>query len=173
MKRISLALSLVIFLAGCATTRNADPLQTANRIDIEQMSGKWYVMGSTPSIFQGDPYNATQTIRRADRGFEITYEYNVNAANGELKTTTSQMMIDNPGINTDWQIVHTWPIQTDMKVLHVEPDYSVAVLGHPNRTRVTILSRQPEIDPPLFSDLILKLQNMGFDVGLIRRVPQR
>ena len=173
MNRFFLALSLLILLTGCTTTRNAEPLPAVNRVDIDQFSGKWYVMASTPSIFQGDPYNATQMIERADRGFQITYQYNANAPSGERKTTTSQMMIDNPGINTDWQIVHTWPVQTDVRVLYVEPDYSVAVLGNPNRSRVTILSRQPSIDPPLYSDLFLKLQNLGYDVGRIRRVPHR
>ena len=173
MNRFFLALSLLILLPGCAMTRNAEPLPAVDRVDIDQFSGKWYVMASTPSIFQGDPYNATQTIERADRGFQITYQYNVNAPGGDRKTTTSQMMIDNPGINTDWQIDHTWPIQTDMRVLYVEPDYSVAVLGNPNRSRLTILSRQPSIDPPLYSDLILKLQNLGYDVGRVRRVPHR
>ncbi len=144
-----------------------------DRVDIDQITGKWYVMASTPSIFQGDPYNATQTFERAERGFQITYEYNVNAPDGERKTTTSRMMVDNPGINTDWQIIHTWPMKTDMRVLYIEPDYSVAVLGHPDRTRVTILSREPQIDAPLYSDIFLKLQNLGYDVGRIRRVPHR
>jgi apolipoprotein D and lipocalin family protein len=174
MKQISFALGLLILLTGCNSTfREHDPLPTVNRVDLDQFMGKWYVLATTPGFIDREPFNAVETFSRADRGIEITYAYNEGSSDGEVRTMTSRAMIDNPGINTDWDISYTWPFGSDAKVIYLEPDYSVAVMGHPNRRHVTLLSRQKRIADPLYSDIILNLQQMGYDVGKIRRIPHR
>jgi len=161
-------------LAGCTNPLSRpDPLPAASQVDVDRFLGKWYVIGIVPAVMMGEPYNATETWQRADRGIRITYEFNANKADGPLKTVSSRATANNPGINTEWRVTRTWPFQRDLTILHIEPDYSVAVIGHPNRVSVRILARQPSISGPLYSDIMLYLQDLGYDVGRIRHMPHR
>lgn len=172
MKKIFLAVILLSLLAGCSTFQKNDPLPSADRVDLDRFMGKWYVIGSVQGIVDRKPYNSTTTYTRGKRGIDITYEFNAGDYNGKLKTYSVRAMVDNPGINNDWEVRYvTWPFESDYRVIHLEPDYSVAVVGQPSRKYVWILSRQKTIDDPVYSDIILFLQDLGYDVGKIRLVP--
>lgn len=172
MKKIFLAVTLLSLLAGCSTFQKNEPLPVTDRVDLDRFMGKWYVIGSVQTIVDRNPYNSTTTYTRGNRGIDITYEFNAGDYDGKPKAYTVRAMVDNPGINSDWEVRYvTWPFESDYKVIHLEPDYSVAVVGQPSRKYVWILSRQKTIDGPLYSDIILYLQDLGYDVGKIRMVP--
>jgi apolipoprotein D and lipocalin family protein len=175
MKKFVLVISLLAVLSGCNTFRTPDPIPTVERLDLDRFMGQWYIIASTPMILNrdADGYNAVEIYQRAPRGIQITYQWNDDEPNGPLKTVTANAMVDNPGLNTDWDVTYTWPFGMDYRVIHLEPDYSVAVIANPNREKVRILSRQKRINAPLYSDIILYLQDLGFDVGDIRLVPQQ
>ena len=174
MKKFVLAVCLLAVLTGCSTFKKPDPVPMAQRLDLEKFMGTWHVIASMPTLIDRKAYGATKTYGRADRGISIEYNFTVDAFDGPNRNYRTRAMVDNPGINTDWEVrVFPWPFERDYKVLHVEPDYSVAVVGHPNRKYVWIMSRSKSIDDPVFSDIILYLQDLGYDVGEIRRVPQR
>lgn len=172
MKKILLAISFAALLAGCSTFQKTEPLPVVDRVDLDRFMGKWYVIGSVQTIVDRRPFNSTTTYTRANRGIDITYEFNAGGYDGKPKAYTVRAMVDNPGINSDWEVRYvTWPFESDYKVIHLEPDYSVAVVAQPSRKYVWILSRTKEIDGPLYSDIILYLQDLGYDVGKIRMVP--
>ncbi len=171
MKRLLVVLLSCLALAGCVTTEKPPPPPTADRVDLDRFMGDWYVIATTPGLVDGKAYNSRQTFARAQRGFTVTYTFNKGEPTGEQKTYTSSIMVDNPGINSMWTVQQTWPFKADHRVLHLEPDYSVAVIGSPDRKDVRILSRQPRIRAPLYSDLVVKLQNLGYDISAIRRIP--
>ena len=171
MKNVFLFAALAVVLAGCTTFRPHEPLPVVNQVNLDRLMGTWYVIASVPTVLDPEPYNATETYQRGDRGIEITYEFNAGSPDGKLKSYTRNAMVDNPGINSDWEVSRIWPFRNDYKIIYLEPDYSVAVIGHPNRKDVTIMARKPSIDPPLYSDIVLFLQRKGYDVGKIRKVP--
>lgn len=176
MKKIFLVISLLAVLSGCNTLRTPEPIPMVDRVDLDQFMGKWYVIASTPMILKwdGDAYNAVEIYERgAKRGIQITYQYNDDGPDGEIKTFTSTAMVDNPGINTDWEVRFAWPFWNDYRVIYLETDYSVAVIANPDRKKVRILARQDSISAPLYSDIILYLQDLGFNVGNIRMVSHR
>ncbi len=174
MKKIFPLVCLLALLSGCSTFQKTEPVPLAQRVDLEKFIGEWYVIASMPTLIDRKAYNATKTYSRAERGINIHYHFTVDAFDGPERNYNTRAMVDNPGINTDWETgVFPWPFERDYKILHIEPDYSVAVVGHPNRKYLWILSRSKTIEDPVYSDIILYLQNLGWDVGKIRRIPQR
>ena len=170
MKKVILATCLLVAFAGC---RNYEPIPVAPSLDLDRFMGQWYVIASIQTLVDRDPYNAVEIYERAERGISITYQFNAGAPDGDLKTYKIKAMVDNPGINTDWQVTYfTWPFESDYRFLHVEPDYSVVVIGQPSRKYCWILSRQKTIPDALYSDIVLYLQQLGYDVAKIRRIPQ-
>jgi apolipoprotein D and lipocalin family protein len=137
--------------------------------------GQWYVIASIPSkIYDSKAYNATETYERAERGIKITYAFNNGGFDEKVKSFTARAMIADPGLNTNWEVTYvTWPFKRDYRILHVEDDYSAVVIGQPSRKTAWILARRKTIDDALYSDIILFLQDRGYHVGKIRKVPQR
>lgn len=173
MKKILIAVCLLSVLAGCSTFRKHDPIPVVGQVDLDRFMGKWYVIGSIQTVTDRKPFNSTVTYERAKRGIDIAYQFNSGSSDGKLRTVKVSALIDNPGINSDWEVryFYTWPFESDYKVIYLEPDYSVAVIGQPSRNYVWIMAREPRIDSPLYSDIILYLQEQGYDVGKIRLIP--
>lgn len=164
---------LLLFFAGCVSVSERQPLPIVERMDIEPFMGKWYVIAATPTLFDAQAFNAVEIYEELDGKVDITYVFNRGSFDGPQRTIRSVGRIDNPGINSDWTIRFFWPLQADYKVIYLEPDYSVSVIAHPSRKYAWILARQATIPDPLYSDIILFLQQNGFDIGGIRRIPQR
>lgn len=170
MKRSLSVLFIALALAGCSTFRTNEPLPSASRVDLDQFLGRWYVIASMPSAFDSGAHNSLQVIRREDRGFHITYQFNVDAPDGELRAYGSSANVTNPGINTEWKVRVTWPFNTIYQIIEVADDYSYALIGHPDRSNAWILSRTPSIDAPIYSDMVMRLQGLGYNIGRLRTV---
>lgn len=172
MNRIFLSLSLLVLIAGCSTFQKPDPLPTVNRVDMEQVMGSWFVISSMPTVFDRSPFDATVSVDRAEKGIRIQYDFYTAEEAEKKRSVKARAMVDNPGINSDWTVTYAWPFGTDLRVIYLEADYSVMVLGNPDRKKVWVLSRRPALSDPLYSDIIIFLQRLGYDVGEIRKVPQ-
>ena len=175
MKKILFAACLLTILLGCSSTQKPAPLAGVPKLDVDRFMGQWYVIASIPSkIYDGQAYNATETYERAERGIRITYSFNRKAFDGKERSFTARAMITDPGLNTNWEVTYvTWPLQRNYRVLHVEDDYSCVVIGQPSRKTAWILGRQKTISDALDSDIILVLQDRGYHVGKIRKVPHQ
>ncbi|MGD0644784.1 MAG: lipocalin family protein, partial [Candidatus Bathyarchaeia archaeon] len=57
------------------------------------------------------------------------------------------------------------PFYGDYWIIKLGNDYDYAVVGTPNRKYLWILSRTPQMDDKLFSQLIEFVKSKGFDVG--------
>ena len=174
MKTFLLAACLLTILTGCANFQKHDPLTAVSRVDLDRFMGTWYVIGTIPTIYDRAAFNSVETYERAERGVKIDYSFNTGKPDGKLKTFSARAMIIDPGLNANWEVTYvTWPFERDYKIIRVESDYSVAVIGQPSRKNVWILSRSKTIESALYSDIILSLQDNGYDVGKIRTVPHQ
>ena len=54
----------------------------------------------------------------------------------------------------------------------VGDDYEYAVIGHPSRTMLWILSRSPELDAPHYDHALSLASARGFDVSQLEKTPQ-
>ena len=172
MKKFFIAAALLVTLVGCSTFSKNEPLQIVDQVDLDRFMGKWYVIGSVQTVTDRKPFNSTITYDRIKRGIGITYEFNSGDFDGKPRTVKVSALVDNPGINSDWEVRYlTWPFESDYKVIYLNQDYSVTVVGQPSRKYVWIMSRQKNIEDALYSDIILELQDLGYDVGKIRLIP--
>jgi apolipoprotein D and lipocalin family protein len=65
-----------------------------------------------------------------------------------------------------------WPFSGDYWILDLDPDYKYAVVGEGKRKYLWILSRTPEIDPEIYSQILNRISVQGYDTAkLIRTTP--
>jgi apolipoprotein D and lipocalin family protein len=61
-------------------------------------------------------------------------------------------------------------VWADYWVLDLTDDYSVALVGTPDRKYLWVLSRTPDPDPATYDRMIATAAREGFDVGRVQRV---
>lgn len=64
------------------------------------------------------------------------------------------------------------PFRGDYWVIALDPEYRWAVVGHPQRMYLWILARESEMPDALFSRLLERAAQQGFDVSRVNRTPQ-
>jgi len=73
---------------------------------------------------------------------------------------------------TEWRVQFIWPIKVPYLIIDLAKNYSYTVIGEPSRKFVWIMSRKPTIDDDVYQNILLKLNQIGYDVSKIKKMPQ-
>lgn len=162
---------LVFMLVGCAS--DYVPLDTVNHVNIQRYMGKWYEIASFPTWFQKDCTGTTAEyslkpdgkVSVLNRCFKLSLSGEEDQANGTayvVDTTT----------NAKLKVSFFWPFSGDYWIIELADDYSYAVVGHPNREYLWILSRSPVMSQQTYDMLLEKVKAKGFDVSKLNKTLQ-
>jgi apolipoprotein D and lipocalin family protein len=171
-------LTLIAVLAvGCASTRKTDPepVRTVAQVDLQRYVGDWFVIAHIPNIRDTRATRAKESYSLDPQGrVNMTYSYFVDSPAGEQRVFRAVGTVRNVLTFAEWlvQWSNNWPVQDQYLIIYLDDSYQVAVVSNNNRRNLRILSRTPTIDPVLYSNLIMFLQERDFDVSVIRLVPQ-
>ena len=66
-----------------------------------------------------------------------------------------------------------WPFKGDFRIIWLEPDYGITVIGREKRDYVWIMAREPQIPEAKFKEIEAFLKGVGYDTAQLQRVPQR
>jgi apolipoprotein D and lipocalin family protein len=62
-----------------------------------------------------------------------------------------------------------WPFKGDYWLLALDDDYQYAMVGHPSKKYLWILSRTPEMRHSVYQSLVEKAAQEGYDVSRIKK----
>jgi len=65
-----------------------------------------------------------------------------------------------------------WPLKAKYWIIGLADDYSWAVVGHPNRKYLWILSREPFMEEALYNSIIQKLKEQDYNTSLLEKTEQ-
>ena len=173
MTRPILAL-LLMALGGCQSAAERPPLALADKVDLERFMGDWYVIASIPTSIEEDAHNAVESYRLApDGSIATTFTFRKGGFEGEAKRYTPTGFVLDRASNAVWGMQFFWPIKADYRIVHVAADYSATVVAREKRDYAWIMARTPEIAPAQYRRLLGVLAEQGYDIGRVRKVPQR
>lgn len=158
---------LLLALGACASA--GPPLRTVESVDLERYAGTWYEIASFPARFQR---GCTATTAR----YGVRDDGRVSVRNRCLRDGEERAIegvawpVDES--NARLRVRFFWPFAGDYQVIALDPDYRWAVVGHPSRDYLWILSRTARIDDALYERLVGEARAQGFDVGRLARTPQ-
>lgn len=172
MKMIIMALILLIIGFSHAGAQEK-PLQVVPRVDLNRYLGTWYEIATIPQRFQKDcvAVTATYTLRN-DGKIEVLNKCRKKTLDGEIKTAKGKAWVVDKETNAKLKVQFFWPFRGGYWIIELDPDYQYAVIGHPGRNYLWILSRTPQMDEALYQDLVQRIVDKGYDPSWIKRTLQ-
>ena len=158
--------------SGRAAGPDAD-IRTARHVDLARFAGDWYVIASIPTPIDRDAVNAKEHYRiDPDGTIAATYRFRKGRPDGKEWTIRRTGIVRDDRTNAVWDVRLAGPIAADYRIVHVNRDYSQAVIGRNRRDFAWILARTPSIESRQLFEHVRRLREQGYDSRRLRTVPQ-
>ena len=169
--KIAFAAAIMIGLAGCASY---PPMPGVKKVDLDRFMGEWYVIASIPTRFEKNIYNAVERYDRlGPRKIQTTFSYRKGGFDGEQGKMEPIGFVKADESNALWGMQFVWPFKADYRIVYLDPDYRNTVIGRIKRDYVWIMSRKPQLSETEFQELVQRVEELGYDISKLSRVPQR
>ena len=164
------ALLLVLSLFGCSAK---EPLRPVDSVDLERFMGDWYVIANIPTALERDAHNAVESDRlNGDGTIGTTFTFRDGSFDGKKKQYNPRAWVSAES-NAVWGMQFIWPIKADYRIVYLDEDYSVTVIGRNKRDYVWIMAREPAIEAYRYDQIVRLIGEMGYDTSGIQQVPQQ
>jgi apolipoprotein D and lipocalin family protein len=170
MIRISIVIILLVILL---TSCKEYSMETVEYVDIDKFMGDWYVIGVIPNFIEKTAVNGIESYtRKSENEIGIQYTFSRGQLGEKVKRLTAKAEIFNSDSNAEWRVQFFWPVKFPYLIIELAEDYSYTVIGVPNRKYVWIMSRNSSMDEVLYDEILVRLQDIGYDISKIKKMPQ-
>ena len=162
----------LIIATSCVRIEPKQSLQTVSSVDLSRYAGTWYEIARLPMWFQRHCIDsrAAYTIRQdgtvgvhneclTDRG---TVDQADGVATVVDRTSNAKLMVT---FDNFFARLVGPSREGNYWILELDPDYTVAMVGTPDRRYLWILSRTPQLDDAIYQQLMANAQRFGFPVA--------
>lgn len=158
-----------LLLGGCAYW-GREPPATAGALDLARYQGTWYELARLPASFEQRCVLAEAHYRLLASG-ELAVDNRCRTAAGQwleasgLARPLKRGHSDRLRLTFNKVFGHEFPVLAggDYWVLHIDPDYRLALVGSPDREFLWILSRDTTITPQDRARLLELARERGYD----------
>lgn len=165
-------------ITSCAVAQSVNensthPLETVKELDLNRYLGKWYEIASIPQVFQKDCVGVTATYSlKPDGNIDVLNECHKKTLDGPYSSAHAKAWLPNAADPGKLKVQFFWPFTADYWVIELANDYSYAVVSHPSRDYLWILSRTPQMNEGIFQGIMSRLKQNGFDLSKINKTLQ-
>ena len=153
-----------------ARSKNNRPLKTVDKVDLKRYAGKWYEIAAIPHSFEKGCACATAEYTLNPEGYlEVV---NTCLKEGREKVATAKAYPVEGSNNSKLEVEFFWPLKGKYWIIDLDEDYQYALVGHPNRNYLWILSRYQDMDEDIYVDLLQVARREGFDISRLRKTEQ-
>lgn len=162
-------LALLTLLACARHSFPVSDVPVAESVDAEAYLGTWYEIAAFPIRSQDGCVGTTATYSlRPDGDIEVYNRCLVDTLDGEVRDITGRAWIVDPDTNARLKVQFFFPFAADYWILDTD-EASWALVGHPDREYLWVLSRTPQMDDALYNTLLDRLEGeFGYDLARLR-----
>ena len=179
-KKMFVALGIGIglaFLSGCATTTterlDLPPLRAVDEVDLERYLGTWYEIASFPQSFQKGCTATTATYSSRDDGrIDVLNRCRKDSLDGKVKTANGIARVVDESTHAKLEVSFFRPFWGDYWIIDLGDEYEYAVVGHPGRDYLWILSRTPQMNEQVYAEIIERLKAQHYQTERLERTLQ-
>lgn len=171
MKHLILFSLLSLGFYSTSSIAQNDPLTTVPYVDLSRYMGKWYEIASFPQRFQkGCTATTAEYALRGDGKVAVINRCHDKTPQGPERIAKGVARVVDPETQAKLKVTFFWPFSGDYWVIDLADDYSYAVVGHPSRKYLWILSRTPTMDDETYDTILSKLvTDKGYDLKPLQR----
>jgi apolipoprotein D and lipocalin family protein len=174
--RLLLFVALPCLISSCTSTSPNSTLATATKVDPQRYVGRWYEIARFPMSFQKAEEKAYAEYAQRPDG-KIAVHNVATARDGSQRDIKGSATILNPGDNSRLNVrFDEWfslfipnKEEGNYWILHVDADYTEALVGTPDRKYLWILARKPELTATAYQRLVDKAKALGFETQRLIR----
>ena len=167
--KISLLLSVLLF----SKISIAQDLETVSAVDLQKYSGKWFEIASFPQRFQKGCNCTTAEYTLTSKNYLIVENRcKKDSLNGKSLYIKGKVFSEKNTGNAKLKVQFFWPFKGKYWIIDLAADYSYAVVGHPNRNYLWILSRTASMDNVVYQEIVSRIEANGYDVSKILKTKQ-
>jgi apolipoprotein D and lipocalin family protein len=169
-----IAAILVLMLWACAgrsggEPSDAPPLRTVERVELERYLGVWFEIASYPQRFQKDCTATQARYTLAGEGdIRVENQCRKHTLDGKLDVARGRARVVDTTTNAKLEVSFFRPFWGDYWIIDLGAQYEYAVVGHPSREYLWILSRAPTLDPAVYAGILERLVAQGYDTSRLQ-----
>jgi lipocalin len=165
---------LLLFFSGYAVGQEGLAMKTVQNFEVKQFMGTWYEIARFPHSFERSLVGVTATYRLKPNGnVEVVNQGHKNNLEGKVKRAKAFAKIPDANESGRLKIYFFWPFGADYLILDIDPDYQRALVGSSSSKFLWILNRAPQMDSELFSAIVNKAKQLGYNIDRLEMVPQK
>jgi apolipoprotein D and lipocalin family protein len=150
------------------------PLDVVHHVDLERYLGTWYEIATIPQSFQKGCVGVTAEYSlRPDGDIQVVNTCIQGILDGDVRRVSGKAWVVDKTSNAKLKVRFFWPFWGSYWIIGLDPDYQWAVVGHPGRKYLWILSRSPQIADALYGQILELIAGQGYDLSRIEKTLQR
>jgi apolipoprotein D and lipocalin family protein len=175
-RSVFLLTCLLVSLFACASFKepSVPPLQVVPSVDLKRYVGTWYEIARFSHRFQEGcvESQATYTLRQ-DGKIGVLNQCTKGTPGGEISSVQGSAWVVDTKTNAKLKVTFFWPFTGAYWIIDLGENYEYAVVGHPSRSYLWVLSRTPEMEEALYQRILEKLRSqLYYDVSKLTKTPQ-
>ena len=176
MRRVAGLVGL-LWAGGCASTTSQrlhlPPLETVRHVELARYLGTWYEIASFPQSFQRGCTATTATYTLRDDGqLDVMNRCRLGSPDGKLKEARGRARVVDRVTNAKLDVSFFRPFWGPYWIIDLAQDYSYAVVGHPGRDYLWILSRTPAMSDDTYQRILARLRAQRYETSRLVRTVQ-
>ena len=169
--RLLAAVAAAAVLVGCANSgTGVTPPKTVDKVDLQRYQGTWYEQARLPMFFQRNCAQSEAIYTLQEDG-AIGVTNRCRTLEGDVQQVQGQAVPQVPGeTNKLWVQFDNWVsdllpglTKGEYWVLYLDDDYQTALVGHPNRKYLWLLTRDLQISAQNRATLLEEARRRGYD----------
>lgn len=121
-----------------------------------------------------EAYNAIETYELGEDGRILTtFRFRVGGFDGKEKVYNPVGFVREGTGNAVWGMQFIWPIKAEYRVVFVNSEYTLTVIGRTKRDYVWVMARSPTISDEAYQAMLTLLEDEGYDLTKLRKVPHQ
>jgi apolipoprotein D and lipocalin family protein len=166
--------SILLTITGCVNMpkQTYSPLPVVPYVDLNRYKGTWYEIARYPNSFQEGCVGSKATYTLRDDGkISVLNECYDRAFDGRIKSAKGKAWVVDKVTNAKLRVSFFWPFSGDYWIVDLGKNYEYAVIGHPKRKYLWILSRSREMKEEVYEAILSRLRDKQYDTSRLLKTP--